>query len=233
MRTLFTSFILVLLVNAIAIGGLLGWLGATGRLSKERVKQAAAVFNLSIDQEQALAKEQAQSEQQEREMFEKTMRLQQVAGGPVTPQDRIDSIQRVDDTQRDIIKRTEEESAALKRYIAAQQKKIDSLLADLQAKQKAFDEAVASKMDQMKSEDFREAVSMLEGIPAKQAKAVLQQLLKDGDQNQVVSYLSAMEERKAAGVLKEFKDPNELAQAAQLIEQLRQRSEQVKQEADL
>ena len=48
-----------------------------------------------------------------------------------------------------------------------------------------------------------------------------------------MDYLSAMEERKAAKVLKEFKLPNEVAQAATLIEQLRQRTDQVKQEADL
>ena len=69
--------------------------------------------------------------------------------------------------------------------------------------------------------------------PPKQAKAVFQELLTAGGEKQVVSYLSAMEERKAAKVLKEFKLPNEIDQAAMLIEQLRQRTDLVKQEANL
>ena len=42
MRTLFTVFILVLVINVLALGALAGWLGATGRLSKERVREAVA-----------------------------------------------------------------------------------------------------------------------------------------------------------------------------------------------
>lgn len=233
MRTLFTAFILVLLVNALALGGLAGWLGATGRLSKDRVREAAEVFNNTIEEQAALEAEAQKAEQEALELAEQALRLQQVAGGPVTPEARLASIQRVDDTQRALIEKRKTEVEALQRQLSTQRKLIEDRLAELERKQKAFDEAVAAQVEQMKDEDFRQAIAMLEGIPAKQAKAVLQQLLKQGDDEQVVSYLYAMEERKASKVLTEFKQPNEVAQAADLIEQLRLRSAQMEQEADL
>lgn len=233
MRTLFTAIILVLLVNALALGGLFGWLGATGRLDKERVREAVAVFSNTIREQEALEAEQAAAEQDAIEMAEQAMRMQQVAGGPVTPDELLESIRRVDETQQAMVKRREVEIQSLLRQLDLRQRRIEEKLAELNAKQQAFDEAVEAQIGEMEEEDFKEAVAMLEGIPAKQAKAVFQQMLRQGERDQVVSYLSAMEERKAAGVLKEFKQPNEVPQAAELIEQLRQRTDQLKQEADL
>lgn len=233
MRTLFTAFILVLVVNALALAGLAGWLGATDRLSKDRVRDAAAVFNNTIQEQAALEAEQEKTEQEALEMAEQALRLQQVAGGPVTPEARLISIQRVDEKQRALIERRKVEIEALQRQLDTQRKLIEKRIADLETKQQTFNDAVAAQLEEMKDEDFKEAVAMLEGIPAKQAKAVFQELLKQGGEDQVVSYLYAMEQRKAAGVLKEFKLPNEVAQATGLIEQVRQRSEQLKQEAEL
>lgn len=233
MRTLFTAFILVLIVNTLALAGLAGWMGATGRINKDRVKEAVAVFSNTI-QEQAALEEQAQKAEQEAiELAEKAMRLEQVAGGPVTPDARFAAIQRVDAKRRALIERQKVEAEALQKQIDLQRRLVESKIAELDEKQKAFDQAVASQLTEMEEEDFKEAVAMLEGIPAKQAKAVFQELLRSGDDDQVVSYLSAMEERKAAGVLKEFKQPNEVAQATALIEKLRQRTEEVKEEANL
>ena len=233
MRTLFTAFILVLVINVLALGALAGWLGSTGRLNKERMRDAVAVFNNTIEEEERLAKEAEQEELEAQAMAERALRMEQVAGGPVTPEARLQAIQVVDDKRRALLERQKVEAEALKRQLDAQQKLIEQKLAELNAKQKAFDDAIASKIDKMESDDFKEAIAMLEGIPPKQAKQVIQEWLTDGAQEQVVDYLSAMEERKAAKVLKEFKLPNEVTQAATLIEQLRQRTDQVKQEADL
>lgn len=233
MRTLFTALILVLLVNALALGGLLGWLGATDRLSKERVERVAALFSNTLEEQAALDKEAEQAEQEAVALAEKAIRMEQVAGGPVTPEARLESLRRVDENQQALLKRQRVESEALKRQLDTQMKRIEERLAELDAKQKAFDEAVQARMDEMQEQDFQEAVAMLEGLPPKQAKAVMQQLLDQGSQAQVVDYLSAMQQRKAANVLTEFKQPNEVDQAADLIEKLRQRTDEIKEEAEL
>lgn len=233
MRTLLTSFILVLLVNAVALGGLVAWLGTTDRLSRDRVKQAVAVFSTTLQEEAANDAQAEETEVAVREMAEKAMRLEQVSGGPVTPEARLDGILRVDEKQKALIERQKKESQALQRQLTTQMRMVEAKIAELDAKRQAFDEAVAAQLGEMQDEDFKEAVGMLQGIPPKQAKAIFQELLKDGGQEQVVSYLAAMEQRKAAGVLKAFKQPNEVAQATELIEMLRQRSEKFKTEADL
>ncbi|MEM9109610.1 MAG: hypothetical protein AAGC72_06265 [Planctomycetota bacterium] len=233
MRTLFTAFILVLVVNALALGALAGWLGATDRLSKERLRQAVAVFGYTIPEQARLAEQADQAEQEAQALAERALRMEQVAGGPVTPEARLEAIQVVDDKRRALLERQKVEAEALKRQLDAQQQLIEARIAELDTKQKVFDDAIAEKIEEMESEDFKEAIAMLEGIPPKQAKQVIQRWLTDGAEQQVVDYLSAMEERKAAKVLKEFKLPNEVAQAATLIEQIRQRTDQFKEEADL
>lgn len=233
MRTLFTAIILVLVINVLALGAMAGWLGATGRLSKERLRDAVGVFSDTIEQE---AQREAQAEQAELDaqaLAERAMRLEQVAGGPVTPESRLASIQVVDEKSRALLERQKVEAQALTRQLGVQQKLIEDRIAELDQKQQAFDQAIASQIEALEDEDFQEAIAMLEGIPPKQAKQVIQRWLTEGAQDQVVNYLSAMQERKAAKVLKEFKLPNEIAQAATLIEQLRQRTDQIKQEADL
>ncbi|MGB0766197.1 MAG: hypothetical protein ACPGYV_00650 [Phycisphaeraceae bacterium] len=233
MRTLFTATILVLVVNALALGALAGWLGASGRLSRERMREAVAVFDHTIEEEKALDAEAEQAASDAQAMAERALRMEQVAGGPVTPEARLASIQTVDDKQRALIERQKVEAEALKQQLSTQRKLIEQRIAELETKQQQFEASVAAQLEQMQRDDFREAIAMLEGIPPKQAKAVFQELLGSGDEKQVVSYLSAMEERKAAKVLKEFKLPNEIDQAAMLIEKLRQRTDQVKQEANL
>lgn len=233
MRTLITAITLVLVINLLGVGALAGWLGTTGRLSKDRVRNAVAVFNQTIEEEAQLAEEAEQAELDAQAMAEQVLRMEQVAGGPVTPEARLESIQVVDENQRALFERQKVESEALKRQLDVQQRLIEEKLAELDTKREAFDAAIATRIEEMEGADFREAIAMLEGIPAKQAKQVIQEWLTSGSQDQVVEYLSAMEERKAAKVLKEFKLPNEVAQAATLIEQLRLRTDLIKTEADL
>lgn len=233
MRTLFTAFILVLVINVLALGALAGWLGSSGRLSKERLRDAVAVFNNTIEEDAQLAKDAEQAEIEALALAERALRMEQVAGGPVTPEARLEAIQVVDDKRRALLERQKVEAEALKRQLDTQQKLIEQRLAELNEKQQIFDEAIASKVEKMQSEDFKEAIAMLEQVPPKQAKQYFQKWLADGLDEQVVDYLSAMEERKAAKVLKEFKLPNEVTQAATLIEQLRQRTDQFKEEANL
>ena len=66
---------------------------------------------------------------------------------------------------------------------------------------------------------------MYEKIQAKQAKAMMTQLVALGQAGeiQVVDYLAAMNERKAAEILGQFKDEREIPLATRLIERLRTR----------
>ncbi|MFI4862150.1 MAG: hypothetical protein ACIAXF_15905 [Phycisphaerales bacterium JB063] len=224
MRTLFTAFILVVVINVFAAVGLIGWLGSSGRLSKARVHAAVDVFRPTIT-EQAASEEEAAAAQAEQEAVAATaLRMEQVAGGPLSPEQVLASVNEVDAYYDQIIKRRDAEVAAIQRQLDATRELVDAQFAELQEQQAAFDALKTKWLETQSDADFQQAVAMLEGVPPRQAKQIMQQLLIDGSEDQVVAYLAAMQERKANNVLKEFKAPDEVAQAARLIEQVRLRS---------
>lgn len=224
MRTLLTAFILVVTVNLLAAAGMVGWLGASGRLSKDRVHAAVEVFRPTIQAQQE-AEDVAAAEQAEREQVAETaLRMEQVAGGPMTPEQVLASINEVDAYYEQLIKRREVEVRAIQDQLDTTRRLVDEQFAQLQQEREAFQQLQQKWLDENSDADFRQAVAMLEGVPARQAKQILQELLEQGDEDQVVAYLAAMQTRMANKVLKEFKAPEEVVQAARLIEQVRLRS---------
>ena len=63
MRSLWTAISIVLLLNALALGGFALWLHADGRLSRERVSQVVEMFSMTVADE-AQVKEQEQLKKQ-------------------------------------------------------------------------------------------------------------------------------------------------------------------------
>ena len=224
MRSLVTAFTLVLIVNLIAGAGFLGWLASSGRLSKDRVQQTVDLYRVTI-QEHAELEAQAQAvAEEEAALKQEAIRLEQVAGGPLTPEQVLDSLNDVDAYYDQIIKRRDAEAASIQMQIDSTRALVEEQYAELEAQRVAFEQLQVRWQEASQAEDFQQAVAMLQGVPSRQAKQILLQLMNDGQQQQAVSYLAAMDERKANGVLKEFKTPAEVEQAAGLIEQIRLRS---------
>ncbi len=233
MRTLATAFTLVLIINLIAGAGFVGWLAMSGRLDKQRVQQTVDMYRVTVDQ-QAADEARLQEEAEEQAALEQeAIRMEQVAGGPLTPEQVLNSLHDVDAYYDQLIKRRDAEVTAIQRQIDSTRAMVEAQYAQLEAERAEFQALQERWLEASQEEDFKQAVAMLEGIPARQAKQVLQDMLGRGEEQQVVSYLAAMDERKANGVLKEFKTPEEVAQAAQLIEQVRLRSGLALQEAGL
>ncbi|XAL99032.1 hypothetical protein OT109_15780 [Phycisphaeraceae bacterium D3-23] len=233
MRTLITAFILVVVVNVLAAVGLIGWLGSSGRLSKERVHAAVDMFRPTITEQAKSEEEAAAALAEQEQVAAKALRMEQVAGGPLSPEQVLESISEVDAYYDQIIKRRDAEVMAIQRQLDSTRALVDAQYAELQEERAKFDQLVAAWEASNADVDFQQAVAMLEGVPSRQAKQILQQLLYEDNESQVVAYLAAMEERKANGVLKEFKAPDELMQAARLIEQVRLRSGRALEEAGL
>ena len=233
MRSLVTAFTLVLIVNLIAGAGFLGWLASSGRLSKDRVQQTVDLYRVTI-QEHAELEAQAQAvAEEEAALKQEAIRLEQVAGGPLTPEQVLDSLNDVDAYYDQIIKRRDAEAASIQMQIDSTRALVEEQYAELEAQRVAFEQLQVRWQEASQAEDFQQAVAMLQGVPSRQAKQILLQLMNDGQQQQAVSYLAAMDERKANGVLKEFKTPAEVEQAAGLIEQIRLRSGMALSEAGL
>lgn len=233
MRTLFTAFTLVVVVNLIAAAAFAGWLGVSGRLSKERVQQTVDMYRVTVAAQAEQDAEVLAEEEAEAAREQQALRMEQVAGGPLSPEQVLDSLHEVDAYYDQIIKRREAEVEAIRQQLETTRRLVDERFAQLDEERAAFESLQQRWAEQAADEDFQQAVAMLEGVPPRQAKQILQELLSQGEEEQVVSYLAAMDQRKANGVLKEFKQPAEVVQAARLIEQVRVRSGLALQEAGL
>lgn len=223
MRSLLSAFLILLLLHVMAAIGFVGWLSASDRLNRERVEQVVSMFTPTVAEEAKRREEADQAEAKAAEARDQLMRLEAVASGPMTLEDRLMKNFEADEIDLHRLERLHAETDAIRTRLEQDKAIIDQQLAELQAKQEAFDEMVANRTAEMQDEDFKRAVSTLEQLPPKQAKGVIQQYVADGKLEEAVDYLASMQLRKSAGILKAFKDQAEVPEVTQLIEQLRTR----------
>ena len=222
MKPLMTALILVLVLNVLAAMGFVGWLTASGRLSRERVRQVVDIFEPTLMQAAQQEQQAAQLAQQTQELAQQAARLETVADGPMTLQERLAQERQSDEIALLRVRRVQRESQDLRQQIEAAKDLIAKQKAELEAQKKAFEDYLAQETQRIQDEDFQQTVRMYEQLKADQVKQMFKELLAAGQQEQVVRYLAAMQLRKAANVLEEFEEPEELVQATQLMEMLRQ-----------
>lgn len=223
LRSLWLMIATLLVLNALLLigGGL--WLWSSGRLNKYRVQRLVELFKPTVAQEkqaeleaQAKAKEEAEKQSQARW-------LEQVAEGPATLTERLKVDEQVREVATQRAERLSREIADLRRRLESDTQLLSKQRAEIDQKRKELDDLMQREQKLRADEDFQQTVAMYEKLPARQAKQMLQNLLQQNKKSQVVEYLAAMQQRKAAGVLKEFKSPQEVAQASELLQMLRMR----------
>lgn len=219
MKSLWLIISAVALANVLAIGGLIGWLAATDRLNQDRVQKIREMLAKPIAAEE---QERLAAEAAAKAADDDQARAIRLAAAPVPASAQLA-------TDR------EEAELALQRMLR-RQREIDDLGAqlvrrqdDLDQREKALEQRIAAfeaeKQRYLEIEgagQFQAALETLEGLKAKEAKALLRTMLDQGQSEQVVAYLARMDERKRSAIVSEFaKEQAELA--ADLLERLRTR----------
>lgn len=223
MRSVLMSILLLLALHFVALGGVVGWLGATDRLSEERARRVVEMFELTVAEQEQREAEREREEEAEREKAREAARLEAVAEGPQTLQDRLAAEQRADALAMHRVERLQRETEDLRQQIERAKKLISDQQDALKAEREQFQQQVEAHNERRSSEDFQQTVQMYEQLRADQAKRMFQELLADGEQELVVDYLAAMQLRKASKVLKAFQTDEEIEQATALLERLRKR----------
>ncbi|MCC6681701.1 MAG: hypothetical protein IT445_12440 [Phycisphaeraceae bacterium] len=223
MKALWNAFLIVLFLHLATAVGFAGWLYSSGRLSKERLNAVVEMFKPTLEQEQALLEQQQAEAIEQQKQLETSQRLEAAKQGPLTPQERLTMLQESDERAQLRIDRLDRARQDIQGQIERAQNMLAQENQKLEAARTEFQQFINQRTEQLRDADFQKAVAMLEQQQPKQAKAMLQTLLVAGEQEKVVDYLAAMQERKAAKVLGEFKSADEVAQAAVLVEALRQR----------
>ena len=223
MKAVWTVISVVLLINAMIVAGAVGWLYHTGRLSRQRIEQARDVFELTIQQEQQQELQARELEEQSRERAMEIARLESVSDGPITLADRLRAEQRGDELAKQRVERLNRDIMDIRRQLDLGKSLLSKRQAQLDAERRAFEQSVQRQAKLRQDADFKQTVQMYQQVKPKQAKQMFQELIKQGKQSQVVDYLAAMQLRKAAAVLKTFKTSQEIVQATDLLQVLRQR----------
>lgn len=223
MKTLWNAVCIVLFINVLALAGLAFWLKQTQRLSGDRVRQTIELFKPTAEQEKASKEQAAKDADEAGKKSAEHAHLDAVGRGETTMSDRLREQEDRDTIEMQRLERKKRETADLQNQLEIYKAEFAKQKAELDARRKEFEEFRAREEKLKADADFQQAVQMYEKLPAKQAKEMFLTLLSEGKQPQVIDYLAAMQQRKASGVLKEFKSPDEIKVATELVQRLRER----------
>lgn len=213
MKSLWSVVSFLAVVHLLALLGFLGWMYGSDRLSLERVRTVRELFAMTMTDEKM------QKEEQERETTVNPERDSSMFQMSSTRQ-----IELLTDVQRQELlatQRMKDESEMHARQFSLLNQKIASEREEFEKERRRWEEATGADRERKTNEQFTQTVIQYESLPAKQGKQVLIELINSGNREQAVAYLDAMKPRATSKILKEFKSPEEIILAAELLEELR------------
>ncbi len=218
MRTAWNVVSFLAVVHLLAIAMFIGWLWHTDRLDSARLRDAQAMFAMTVPQAQAAAELAAQEVEGQRQQQEQQFRrdhpdlssrarLQLIAE---TQQETDRSMRRLDDVKTQLVQQL---------ALATQQ--ADELQAQVEAERRSWLQSIEAERKRRADTQFTKAVKLLESLPPKQAKTKIVELVDSGKISQAVAYLNEMNQRAAGKLLAQFKTDEENRLATELLERLR------------
>ncbi len=223
MKQVIYAVALLLLLHFLALAGVVGWLRGSGRLNKARAMQVVQIFKPTLEDEKKAQEQADQTAKDAAVKAQEIARMNKVAAGPLTLEDRIRAESESDDIATQRYERLQRETADLRHQLEMAKVLLNQQKVDLDVQRKAIADAAARQDKLLADQTFQQTVAMYEQLKATQVKQMFVELLKQGKTQQVLDYLTAMQQRKAGAVFKEFKTPDEIAQVADLLERLRAR----------
>lgn len=205
------------IANLMALAGVLAWLGATHRISRDRVETIRTLFSRTVAAETADQQaEQAKKDQAAKDAEE----AEKAKRPPVAAEQRLEIIREYEEQTRQKNERTQRDVQNLLSQLDAQRAELDRDKADFLKERDGFNAMRAELARTQGSEQFAKSLKLYESLKAPEAADMLQSLIAKSQRGQVVAYLNAMQPRTASKIVAEFekKDP---AMAAQLLESLR------------
>lgn len=230
MRNLWTIVSVMALANLMALGGVVGWLSATGRLDRERVDALKEMLaETPEERETRLAAEAAEEQARQQEVQQLRDRVETLMTSPMTAEELVRLQQEATMAADQRMTRAMRELEDLRNLLARERQETDRLAEAIEMQRAAFEARIAERDNLLGQEQFRTAVDTLQGLRAPSAHNVLMAMW-DGQAEPaegeldgraiVVEYLRAMDDRQRNKVLAEF-EKNDASLAAILLERLR------------
>ena len=230
MRNLWTIISVLAVANLFAIGSFVGWLGASGRLDRERLDDLKLLLGeTTAEREARLADERAQEEARQREIEQLEDRVQTLMTSPMTAEELVRLQQEAAMAADQRMTRAMRKLEDLRNLLARERAETDRLGEAIEIQRAAFEARIAERDNLLGQTQFRTAVDTLQGLRPPAAMNVLMAMWDgqapppEGDldgQAIVVEYLRAMEGRQRNKILAEFEEQDPTL-AAVLLERLR------------
>lgn len=220
MKSIWLIISAVALANVLAIGGFVGWLAATDRLSKERVARVREVFGETVAVQKARETDEGAKAEAAKKEAEEAAKL---AKTPLTAAEQLAARVDVTEIDRQRSERLRKEIADLRKAMLEQETKLTQDREALAKEKAAFEQMRKQIADTEMDAQFKKTLSVLETLKADKAKIALKQMIDDDAANgrvTAVTYLNSMEEAARTKIVGEFiKDDPKLA--ADLLQRLR------------
>lgn len=201
LKKLYHGVALIALVNLFAVGGLVGYLLATGRLNTERVDQIGRVLRGEFPKKEEVAS------------------TQPAATQPVPQQSRaeIADLQAKRELYRLVSERLENEVTQRQALNDSVQLEVLRRLEEIEKKNQRFEEQKKEFRKQSEQEGFAQALEMYSAMDPKLAKDLLKTKEKDAD---VVQLLMQMDPNRRAKIVNACKSSADRVWIRRILDQI-------------
>jgi hypothetical protein len=218
MKSLWSIVSFLAVAHMLALLMFVGWLWQSNRLDAQRLSTVRELFAMTIPDAARAADAAREAELAEAEA---ALAEQRRIAPPVSSAARINHMSQLEEIEQRTLRRIEQEKTALRDQLTAGLARLDEREVALQQEHEAWEQSIQTQRERRESEQFAKTVRQYEAVRPRQGKEMLMELIKDGEMLQAVAYLDAMNARASSRILGEFKTPEEIRLATELLEQLR------------
>ncbi|MDG2132730.1 MAG: hypothetical protein P8J88_04515 [Phycisphaerales bacterium] len=221
MRTLWNMIAFLAVVNLLAIGLAIGWLGWTERLDQDRLDEVRELFRIPTAEAARLVSERAAFDAQ---AAEEAIELERWGQMPFSTEGAIDAQEQYRELERLGQARLQRQAETLKREIDQQALQFDRLRAARSSALDAREARIATMEARSRDAEFVRLVGDVTAIEIDAAIAVVEDFLSRDETLLVVDLLAAVEEERRQEILEGFIERGKTAMAGELLLQLRDRT---------
>lgn len=220
MRTLWNVVAFLAVVNLLGLLLFAGWLGGTGRLSRDRIDRVREIFAGTVTAEERAASEAATAaERAGRAATEAAW----AEDPPLPSAARIRSARLLADEEEAAMRRIIDETGRREAELAADLALLAQERADFEAEREAWLASTMDERSRIEQEQFAKTVKLYETSPPRNVKLWIERLVAERGVERAVDYVEAMNPRAAKKVLALFKTEEDAALATDLLERIRAR----------
>ncbi len=221
MRTIWNMVAFLAVVNLLAIGLAVGWLGWTERLDRSRLDEVRDLFRIPTSEAARLVSERAAIEEA---ASQEALELDRWGQMPFSTEGAIDAQEQYRELERLGQARLQRQAETLKREIDEQASRYDRMLVARSAALDAREARIATMEARSRDAEFTRLVGDVAALELDAAIAIVVDFIARAEEALVVDLLAAVDEERRQEILEGFIERGKTEMAGDLLLKLRDRT---------